>query len=564
MSNVKLDGLLRHIHKVVHKFAEDQVRHIDRLTQIGIALSGERNLDKVFDLILDEAIAYSNSDGATIYFLSEDRRFMDFKAVLNRTMGLRLGFSGNPITWPSIPLYKEDGSPALYNMCCWVAHKGEPACVEDVYNQTLYDNAGTKKVDAANQYRSKSMVAIPMKDHENQVLGVIQLINALDDNNEVIPFTDEHIAMVTSLASLTAITLTNKKLVGDLESLVHQFVRSIAGAIDRKSKYTGGHITRVAELVERIAGKIQEDLCGHYQNHHFTPDELKEISLAGWMHDLGKIITPTHIMDKATKLEAIVDRIELVTTRFELVRAVISGDIRLAESEGHSAVELKMLLTKLEDDLEFISNANLGGEFMGDPDVARVQEIQEFRYNSHGQSYFLITENEARNLSIRKGTFLNEEMDIMRDHAQVTREMLSKLSFPKKYANVAFYASAHHEKLNGKGYPNRLTADQLPLQARIIAVADLFEALTASDRPYRKGKDMKSLGKPLSEALKLMGNMVMWGEIDPDLLDLFLDSGLWMEYAQKHVKPEQIDKVCLDEVKAIYHPKDHETTPSSV
>jgi HD-GYP domain-containing protein (c-di-GMP phosphodiesterase class II) len=554
--NEKLERLLRYINREVNRFAEEQVQHIDRLTGIGIALSAESDINKVFDLILDEAIAYTNADGATIYQISADRRALDFKVVYNRTMHQRQGGSGDPVTWPSVPLFLENGEPQLRNMSAYVTHHGQAMRLDDVYEQDLFDNSGTKKFDALHQYRSKSMIAVPLKDHENEVQGVIQLINAETDDGEVITFTDEHMAMVSSLASLTAIILTNKRLVGDLEKLVHQFVRSIAGAIDRKSKYTGGHISRVAELVERIAAKVQDDHCGHFTDYRFTPDELQELSLAGWMHDLGKIITPTHVMDKATKLEAIVDRFELVKTRFELVKAIIRTDIVRMEYEGKTATDLKIMITRIDDDLEFIRRSNLGGEFMSDADVARIEEIAAFRYPGTPNGQVLITENEARNLVIRKGTLSNEELSIMRDHAQITREMLSQLTFPRKYRNVPFYAGAHHEKLNGKGYPLNLTADQLPLQARIIAVADLFEALTACDRPYRQDLEKKQRGKPLSEALKLMGMMVQWGEIDPDLLDLFLDSGLWNEYAERYLLAEQRDEVNISAIKALYRKND--------
>ncbi len=543
-SNREVAKLLDGIRQQINKFAGDQLSHIDRLREIGIALSAETNLDKIFDMILEEAISYTNADGATIYSVSKDKSFLDFRVVYNRTMNLRMGGTHGPISWPSIALYQPDGTKQLRNMATYVAHKCTAQRIEDVYNQELFDNSGTRKMDQTNNYRSKSMMAFPLKDHEQEVLGVVQLINAMNDEGEVISFTDEHMAMLNALASFAAISMTNKKLVEGLETLLNQFIRSIAGAIDRKSKYTGGHIERVAKLTEAIAETIQRDKKGHFKDTHFTDDEMNEISISGWMHDLGKIITPEHIMDKATKLEALFDRIELVRTRFELVEAVIEKD--LLKAEGEQKTKLEALIKELQSDFEFIEQTNFGGEFMKDEDLMRVEKIYQFQYKSNDKHYFLLNESEKNNLCVRRGTLMPEEFSIMRDHAQVTSEMLNELTFPKKYKNVPLYASSHHEKLNGKGYPRQLDEANLPLQARIISIADLFEALTASDRPYKKGKK-------LTETMRIMGFMAKDREIDKDILDLLIDSKLYLAYAHDFLKPDQIDIIDVEKIKSLYH-----------
>ncbi len=544
-SNRKVARLLDEIRGQINKFAGDQLSHIDRLREIGIALSAETNLDKIFDMILEEALSYTNADGATIYSVSKDKTFLDFRVVYNRTMNLHMGGTYGPITWPSIPLYQENGTKQLRNMATYVAHIGTAQRIDDVYNQEIFDNSGTRKVDKANNYRSQSMMAFPLKDHEQEVLGVVQLINAMNEENEIISFTDEHMAMLNALASFAAISMTNKKLVEGLETLLNQFIHSIAGAIDRKSKYTGGHIERVAKLTEAIAEKIQTDNKGQFKDKLFTEDEMKEISMSGWMHDMGKIITPAHIMDKATKLETIFDRIELVKTRFDLAEAVVEKDILRAKKEGEKK-KLQSLLKELQSDFEFIEQVNFGGEFMKDEDLLRVEKIYKFKYTSDDKHYFLLTENEKNNLCVRRGTLMPDEFNIMRDHALVTSEMLNGLSFPKKYRNVPLYASSHHEKLNGKGYPRQLEESNLPLQARIISIADLYEALTASDRPYKKGKT-------LSETLRIMGFMAKDREIDKDILDLFIDTKLYLDYANDYLKPEQIDNIDVGKIKSLYH-----------
>jgi len=512
--------------------------HIESLTKIGIALSAEQDINKFFNLILDEAIRYTNADAGTIYTVSDDQKYLDFKLVCTRSKNLKLGVA-DTAKWPSIALYEADGKPRNKTFVAYVANSGKAACIEDVYDQDIFDSAGTRVYDSKNNYRSQSMIAIPLKNHENDVLGVIQLINALDEAGEIISFNQAHQTMLTSLASQAAIALSNRKLIFGLENLLRQFIKSIASAIDRKSKYTGGHITRVATLSELISQKINLDQQ-HYPNIEFSDDELQEISVAGWMHDVGKITTPIYVRDKATKLETISDRIELVKTRFELVKMVIKKDMIALDKP-----ELAEKLAQLEQYWQFVKKTNIGGEFLSADALQLLQEIADFSYNSEGEEYYLLTADETRNLGIRKGTLLPEEIEIIREHAEVSMEMLNELTYPKKLKNVPRYASAHHEKLNGEGYPLGLDASQLPLQARLIAIADLYEALTASDRPYKKGKT-------LSESLKIMCFMAKDNEIDKDLLDLLMDSGLYLEYAKKFLKPEQIDQPNIEQLKAFY------------
>ncbi len=198
------------------------------------------------------------------------------------------------------------------------------------------------------------------------------------------------------------------------------------------------------------------------------------------------------------------------------------------------------------DDMEFIIKVNTGGEFMRDEYIERIKEIYSFKYTANSKEYHLITEDEKKNLCIRKGTLLPEELEKMWEHALVSHEMLSELTYPKKFKNLPLYAASHHEKLNGKGYPFNKTAEELPLQSRIIAIADLYEALTASDRPYKKGKT-------LTETLRIMAFMVKDGEIDKDLVELLMDSKLYLKYAEEFLKPEQIDDVDIDAIKGIYN-----------
>lgn len=521
--------------------ANNPIRLIERLTKIGIALSAEKNIENFFKMVLREAIEYTNADGGTIYTVTDDNSFLRFSIVHNKTMNINLKSVYADEKWPKIPLFDETGKKLMKNFVSYVVHTGKPAIIDDVYSQNIFDNSGTKKYDKANNYRSKSMVAIPLKNHENTVIGVIQLINATDENGEIVPFNKEHIALLTSLASQAAIAYSNNKLIKSLENLLEDFIKSIASALDRKSKYTGGHIQRVAKISEMISSSIQNDK-NNYEKIHFSPNQLKELSLAAWMHDIGKITTPAHIMDKSTKLEKIFDRIELIETRIDFLLQLIENDYLKKKIDEQM---LKTLSDKLISYKKFLKKANIGNEFMRDEDVALVGEIFAFEYKNEDKTYKILTEDEKNNLLIRKGTLLKSEIEKMREHVLVTYEMLSKLTFPKKYKHVTKYASEHHEKLNGKGYPFQLSAKDLPLQSRILAIADLFEALTAADRPYKKGKT-------LTETLRIMAFMAKDNDIDKNLLNFLIDSGIVMEYAKKFMKPYQIDNVDYDKIKAIY------------
>ncbi|MDZ4183243.1 MAG: HD domain-containing phosphohydrolase, partial [Candidatus Cloacimonadaceae bacterium] len=458
------------------------------------------------DMILEEAIAFTNADAATIYKVSDDGRELVFEIVYNRSMNMKQGGSHSPIDWPRIPLYTVDGEPRLTHIVTSVYHSKQCLCFDDVYETKDYDISGTISTDQKYGYRCKSMLTIPLKNHEDEVQGIIQIINAMDKQKEIVTFTGEHRTMLNSLSSQAAIALSNRKLIASLENLLMEFMRSIAKGIERKSKYSSDHIMRVAMLTDMISARINEIKSGKFADFSFSANELKELSMAGWMHDVGKIVTPEFIMDKSTKLETILDRVDLVELRFDHLRLLcqmLSERMPPEEYAGfihaHIAPDIDPATTDefLEGELAFIKRINIGGEFVPDADLERIERIAGIDFEYAGKRYLLITEDEKTNLQIRRGTLTPTEMKQMSAHVSVTWEMLSQLSFPKKYKNVAFYASTHHEKLNGKGYPLGLTADDLPLQSRIIAVADIFEALTAADRPYKKAKT-------LTESLRIM------------------------------------------------------------
>ncbi|WP_319761275.1 HD domain-containing phosphohydrolase [Maridesulfovibrio sp.] len=525
--------------------AKDEL--VDRLTEIGLALSGETRLERLLEMIVDEARVLTQADAGTLYIVDRESRKLEFSILQNDTMQVRMGgTSGNEITLPPVPLYTSGNTPNRSNVSSYCALTGETINIADVYEAEGFDFTGPRKYDAATGYRSKSMLVLALKNHEQDIIGVLQLLNALDEDGEIIEFSPDVVDIVGSLASQAAIALTNAQLLQGLKDLLYSVIQSIAAAIDAKSPYTNGHIERVVTLTMMIADKINSLQDEKFGDVSFTEDEMEELKLAAWMHDVGKISIPEHVVDKSTKLETIFDRAEMVNARFRLIAEIIKNrqleETVAALSRGASSSELVEIemryaveLEQVEDDRRFVAACNIPKEFMSDERIARIDGIAARTYESNGETFNWLTEDEVNNLVIRKGTLTEKERKVIESHARITHEMLLRLPFPKRLSRVPEYAAGHHEKLDGSGYPYGIGKDKLPLQARIMAVADIFEALTAKDRPYKK--PMK-----LSQAIKILGFMVKDNHIDGDVCKLFIDSGLYMDYAKAELAPTQFEE----------------------
>jgi HD-GYP domain-containing protein (c-di-GMP phosphodiesterase class II) len=524
--------------------SKEEKNLIKRLNKIGIALSSEKNMDRLLEMILDEAKSFTSADGGTLYLKSDDGKHLNFKVVKTDSLRIAMGGTKGPINWPPLPLYLEDGKPNISMVAVTCALIGDVINIEDVYDVDGFNFDGTRKFDEGTGYRSKSMLVVPLRDNENEIIGVLQLLNRRV-RREKLPFTKENEHITLSLASQAAMAINNARLINDLEALLMAFIQTIATAIDEKSPYTGGHIKRVAQITEMIASAINEDTESKYKDINFDADDMKMLKISAWMHDIGKITTPEYVVDKANKLETIFDRIAHVKSKFELLKSqteleyskkkialLESGDIKSAPKLDQ---ELKEKLATIEDDKEFIVRINKGGEFMADELIERLNNIATYKIIENGIEENLLSENEVYNLAIRKGTLTDEERLKINDHAKLSLRMLEKLPFPKKLQRVVDTAANHHEKLSGKGYPRGLDESQLTLESRILAISDIFEALTASDRPYKDAKK-------LSECMKILSFMAKDREIDSDLLRFFYDKGLHMEYANKELKEEQIDE----------------------
>jgi HD-GYP domain-containing protein (c-di-GMP phosphodiesterase class II) len=524
-----------HIDNHIHALSDsgDLLERLDQLVEIGVALSSERDIDKLLESILVAAKSITNADGGTLYRMQEGRS-LKFEIVRNDTLGVVMGgTSGMPIPFYPVSLYDAQGKPVHSMVAAYAVHHDCSVNIADAYTEKGFDFSGTKRFDEKTGYRSKSFLTIPIKNHENEIIGVLQLINAKHRGSGAVrPFSEADQRLAESLASQAAIALTNRLLINHLENLFESFIKVINAAIDDKSPYTGGHCERVPALTMLLAEAVNRCSTGPLRDFHMTDRDRYELKIAGLLHDCGKVTTPVHVVDKATKLQTIFDRIELIDTRFEVVKR----DAQLAF--GADSAELKQRLLEIEDDRNFLRHTNVGVEGMKDGDIERVRLIaQKYRWcNASGAESAFLSEEEVTNLTIRAGTLTKEERQIINHHIEVTIQMLEALPWPKHLSNVVEYAGGHHERMDGKGYPKGLTRDQMSVQARCMGIADIFEALTARDRPYKKGKT-------LSEALTILGKFKLNGHIDPDLFDVFMWEKVYETYARDFMPPEQIDEV---------------------
>lgn len=526
---------------------QDFARLLSELSAIGIALSAEKDHGRLLEMILTQARAMANADGGTLYSRTEDNT-LKFEIMLSESLGLfKGGRSGEPIDLPPLPLYDAEGQPNNHAVAAWAALSGETVNIEDAYTNEDFDFSGTREFDRLTGYRSRSFLTVPMTNHENEIIGVLQLINAIDPvSGDIRSFTRQDQLLVEALASQAAVSITNKSLIEAQRKLFDALIQLIASAIDEKSPYTAGHCRRVPVLTNMLAEAACRVEYGPLCDFNMTEDEKYELEVAAWLHDCGKITTPEYVVDKSTKLETIFDRVNLVDARFEVLKRdaeiaalrrllqrhnVEAGD-NLAGQDGEYRDELQAL----HDEREFIRHSNVGRETISEADCQRMDEIAARSWRGpDGEQARLLSQDELQNLKVGRGTLTLREREIINNHVSVTIKMLESLPYPGHLRRVPEYAGGHHEKMDGTGYPNKLTRQQMSIPARILAIADVFEALTASDRPYKKAM-------PLSQSLRILGQMKQDNHIDPDLFDVFMWEGIYLNYARKFLTPELIDE----------------------
>ena len=524
-------------------------RRLEQLNGIGAALSRERDIDRLLENILEAAKTITGADGGTLYRVTEDHSALRFEIVRTDSLGIRLGgTAGRPADFPDLPLRHADGTPNDSLVAAYAAIHDRTVNIADAYSAQGFDFSGTRAFDQRTGYRSQSFLTVPMRNHDHELIGVLQLINATDGpSGQVREFSEADQSLAESLASQAAIALSNRLLITQLERLFESFVNLINLAIDEKSPYTGGHCQRVPALTMMLAEAADATTEGPLADFRMTERDRYELKMAGLLHDCGKITTPVHVVDKATKLQTLYDRIGLIDTRFEVLKrdaelATLRRQLALrpvvdAHAEMRELQALQHEMRALESDREFLRRCNTGSEAMRPEDQQRVRDIgmrREWRNVDGVQTHFLTAE-ELENLTIRSGTLTQAERDTINYHIVATIKMLETLPWPRHLKNVPEYASGHHERMDGKGYPRGLTREQMSVQARMMGIADIFEALTAADRPYKRGMT-------LSQALGIMGKMRDGGHIDPDLFDVFVREGVYLRYAREFLDPGQVDE----------------------
>ncbi len=574
--------------------ANERAVRYARLIELGIALSAQRNHNKLMEMILVGAKEMTNADGGTLYLHDSDKRELRFEIMLNDSLNIAMGgTTGKPIPLPPVRLYDEAGDRNEKNVSSYAALTGKTINIPDAYDAGDFDFTGTKAFDVKTGYRSTSFLTVPLKNHDGDMVGVLQLINALD-GDKVVAFPPDTTSLVEALASQAAVALDNQMLLEAQKNLFKAFIDVLASAINAKSPYTGGHCRRVPELTNMLARAAAAAKTGPFADFALTDDEWYELEVAGGLHDCGKVTTPEYVVDKATKLETIYNRIHEIRTRFEVVKRDVEIDYWKAVAAGGDEVALKAQrdarLAQLDADYAFVAECNLGGEFLAPEKVERLKQIAGttwlrtlddsaglsweedqrkpkdkpalpvvetlladkpehiiphehppvgpdnpwgFKVKPPAQKFNL---GEVYNLSIGRGTLTPEDRYHISDHIVQTIVMLSALPFPKNLKRVPEWAGGHHEKMDGTGYPKGLRREEMSVPARIMAIADIFEALTARDRPYKTPKK-------LSECVKIMSFMKKDRHVDPDLFELFLTSGVYKEYAKAFLTPDQIDEV---------------------
>jgi HD-GYP domain-containing protein (c-di-GMP phosphodiesterase class II) len=545
-------------------------------------------------MILREACTISHADGGAILMVSDDEAALEPAILENEATDLHFGGTSG-VEPPFDPVRLDDNA----DLDAETARGAETIRIDDLAGDQPYDLSAVRERYGWESGGGQSLLNVPLTDQKDEIVGILQLVNARSAAGKVTAFDPEVVPAIEAVAGDAAVALDLRRLLQAQKDLLDAIIHMVAGAIDAKSPYTHGHCQRVPEIAKDLARAAHDVDEGPFAEFGLADDEWYELEVASWLHDSGKLTTPEYVVDKATRLETITNRLHEIRTRFEVMwrdaeieylQSLNEGTVNGAEATDR----LERRLDEIRRDYQFVAECNSGETFMNDERIERVKKIgtqtwtrhlddriglshdeferakrtpspdlpveeklladkvehlvyrdgSPFGDNPHGFKMdvpeHLYNHGEIYNLCVQRGTLTTEERFKINEHIVETINMLGQLPFPKELRRVPEWAGNHHEKLDGNGYPRRLGADDLSVLARIMAVADIFEALTASDRPYKPPKK-------LSTSLRIMSSFRDEGHICPDLFDLFLTSGVFRQYGEAYLQPEQLDDVDISQ-----------------
>lgn len=476
---------------------------MDKILEIGVSLSSERDLNRLLTQILLCVMDLAHCDAGTLYLLEGD--VLRFKIMRNNTLRTYLGEDGREPALPPVPLDRQ-------NVCAFSLLENKTVRIEDVKNCREYNFSGPARYDAQTGYHTKSMLVVPMSNRKDEKLGVLQLINALDESGNVCAFAEDLELLVESVASQAAITIQNVRYMREINELFQSFVKTMSSAVNERTPYTANHARHMAAYGSNFIDYLNQ--CPGQKR--FTPAQKEELLMSIWLHDIGKLVTPLEVMDKANRL--LPDQYTAFRHRMEIIRL----NTEIAELKGCISTQEKAESeAQICEAIHLVDKLNSAG-FVTDEMLEELHGLQAKTYtDTEGEEHPWLTRSEYDMLSIRRGTLSEAERKIMEEHVVVTDKLLSQIHFSGDLSNVRKWASSHHELLNGKGYPRHWKGDEIPYEVRIITILDIFDALVADDRPYKPAK-------PLPVALDILReNAEVRGELDPELTKLFIESKCW-------------------------------------
>jgi len=472
------------------------------LLNIGLVLNAEKTLSQLLTTILSTGMSLSSSDGGLIFLLENG---MLHYTLLN-TKSTKVSFSNlqrSEIPMMPIPMSE-------YNIYTSSIQSNQIIYISNVYNCHDYDLSLCKTLDKRIHYHTQSMVVIPLYTNENEPLGVLQFMNCMNNKNRIVPFPNDIDFSLFYFATQSALAISNLNYTHEIKELLHSFAEAMAAAIDERAPYNSAHSRNVASYAKRFMVYYNTQYREGYVNEYFDESRMEQLYLAALLHDIGKLGIPLEIMNKSTRLSVLLDPL---ISRFEMFRCYYKIDYLehdLTESE------YKHKLEQLDQIQAFVMKIN-SAPFLSQETLAKVASMKNIFYeNSKGEKIPYFTDAELECLSIPKGTLTPKERKIMESHVVITSKMLSRFNFKTHFANIPRWANSHHEFLDGTGYPNHLTAKDMPLEIRIICICDIYDALTATDRPYKKPL-------PQPRALEVLYEMAVEGKLDTTLVLIFTD-----------------------------------------